>query len=73
MEHEELLAAINKEIDEAAWTKDYYPFKALQALRAVIVFHKPDRPKNAVCAACQDETLDDYPCQTIKAIQAYFP
>jgi len=32
----ELLDYINKEISEAAWTKEYYPFKSLQALRAVV-------------------------------------
>ena len=27
---------MNKEIDQAAWSTEYYPFKPLQALRAVV-------------------------------------
>ena len=60
MTHEELLAYINKEIDEAAWTKEYYPFKPLQALRAVVELHKPihhiypNGNELTECAHCND-------------------
>jgi hypothetical protein len=72
MTHDELLAYMNKEIDQAAWTKEYYPFKPLQALRAVVKLHKPqditlpngDWDQN--CSLCDGWI---YPCQTIQAIE----
>ena len=48
MTHDELLAYINKEIDQAAWTKEYYPFKSLQALRAVVEILKSNEKGNLV-------------------------
>lgn len=75
MTHDELLAYINKEIDQAAWTKEYYPFKSLQSLRAVVELHKPFDYELApdvyklVCTNCQMGAVEQYPCQTIQAIE----
>jgi len=63
MTHDELLAYMNKEIDQAAWTTEYYPFKPLQALRAVVELHKPDEFNH--CGVC-----NQYLCPTIQAIEA---
>ena len=71
MMHDELLAYINKEIDQAAWTKEYYPFKSLQSLRAVVELHKPvfndyfAYYDNEGCFACNEI----WPCYTIQVIQ----
>lgn len=70
--HKELSAYINKEIDEAAWTKEYYPFRPLQALRAVVRLHKPqeitlpDGNWGVNCAICDGFV---YPCLTIETIE----
>lgn len=82
MTHNELLAYINKEIDQAAWTKEYYPFKPLQALRAVVELHRPEwvllkvvlqgtKPDPvAICSHCSDEQWrKSYPCPTIQAVE----
>ena len=84
MTHDELLAYINKEIDQAAWTKEYYPFRPLQALRAVVELHKPDSTgkfceAHLECWGCGEwgsHTADGipcdcnaYPCSTIQAIE----
>ena len=61
MTHDELLAYINKEIDQAAWTKEYYPFRPLQALRAVVELHKPqeitlpDGSYGQNCSECDNQ------------------
>ena len=60
MTHDELLAYMNKEIDQAAWTTEYYPFKPLQALRAVVELHKmqeitlPDGSYGQNCIECDN-------------------
>ena len=60
MTHEELLAYMNKEIDQAAWTTEYYPFKPLQALRAIVELHKmqeitlPDGSYGQNCIECDN-------------------
>ena len=71
MTHDELLEEINKDIDQKPLVKDYYPLKALFALRAVVELHKPkdfaidtDFPWVG-CKEC--ERL--YPCPTIQAIE----
>ena len=64
MTHDELLAYINKEIDQAAWTQEYYPVKSLQALRAVVELHKPSLDN--YCESCGVKA--QY-CQTIQAIE----
>jgi len=81
MTHDELLAYMNKEIDQAAWTTEYYPFKSLQALRAVVELHKPMLWKNLgndtqgyFCQHCDSFSNEDayrinYPCPTIQAIE----
>lgn len=67
MTHEELLAYMNKEIDQAAWTTEYYPFKPLQALRAVVELHKPN---DDWCNECSISLVFiPYPCRTIQAIE----
>jgi hypothetical protein len=71
MTHDELLAYINKEIDQAAWVQEYYPVKTLQALRAVVELHKPSKipdwvpTKNKLMCGCAHV----YPCPTIQAIE----
>ena len=72
--HDELLAYMNKEIDQAAWTTEYYPFKPLQALRAVVELHKPFTPMSAERVLCMHCSLGSqyeviYPCPTIQAIE----
>ena len=80
MTHDELLAYINKEIDQAVWTKEYYPFKSLQALRAVVELHKPKEEdgklwcEHEVCynhiEFLERDNCDcSYPCPTIQAIE----
>ncbi len=79
MTHDELLADINKEIDQAAWTREYYPFKSLQALRAVVELHKPkieimendygQKEAFTWCIECPDGFWDEHPCPTIQAIE----
>ena len=79
MTHDELLAYMNKEINQAAWTTEYYPFKPLQALRAVVELHKPiistAYPESlGICLTCTPSSLNfyeatRYPCPTIQAIE----
>lgn len=81
MTHDELLAEINKDIDQTPLVKDYYPLKALFALRAVVELHKPfettppwEYVKYMACDACESWTTDGafylpYPCPTIQAIE----
>ena len=72
MKYEEILAYTNKEIDQAAWTREYYPFKSLQALRAVVSLHKPQEitlpngDGGSNCVSCDGFA---YPCRTIKAVE----
>ena len=72
VKYEELLAYINKEIDEAAWTKEYYPLKSLQALRSVMELHKPQEitlPNGdwgLNCVLCDGFA---YPCDTIETVE----
>jgi hypothetical protein len=68
MEHDELLAKINYDIEGNPY--DEY----MSALRAVVELHKPVEAEyfdNPVCAACSPDidTWFDYPCQTIQAIE----
>jgi len=77
MTHDELLAYINKEIDQAAWSTEYFPFKSLKALRAVVEFHAAqfeafdDNEGGTIegywCKSCDDA---EYPCPTIQTIEA---
>ena len=77
MTHGELLAHMNKEIDQAAWTKEYYPFKALQALRAVVEWHSPSKSlmtSEVGCTGCGYNSeystwYFEWPCPTIHAIE----
>jgi hypothetical protein len=63
MKHEDLILAINKDIDEAAWAQTYYPFKMLQALRSVVELHHVD-DNNTKCWHC----YLSYPCPTIEVV-----
>ncbi len=70
MTHNELIEAINKEIDQAAFVEGYYPFKLLKALRAVVELHKPDG--QGYCVECErggPTGGTQYPCPTIQAIE----
>ena len=67
MTHDELIAYLNKEIDQAAWTTEYYPFKPLQALRAVVELHQPCCDLEELCIECNPNV--PYPCPTIQAIE----
>ena len=72
MTHDELLAYINKEIDQAAWTKEYYPFKSLQALGAVVELHKPQEitlPDGSWGQNCKECDNNWGLCSTIQAIE----
>ena len=77
MTHDELLAYMNKEIDQAAWITEYYPFKPLQALRAVVELHSPSESKYSGeigCIGCgynsEYATWEfEWPCPTIQAIK----
>ena len=71
MTHDELLAYMNKEIDQAAWTKEYYPFKSLQALRAVVELHRPQEitlPDGSWGQNCKECDNNWGLCSTIKTI-----
>ena len=72
MTHDELLANINKEIDEKAFIPErYYPVRYLLALRAVVELHKPTLipdwvpTKEKLICWC----AHIYPCPTIQAIE----
>ena len=71
MTHDELLAEINKDIDQMPLVKDYYPIRALFALRAVVELHKPEPldERGDVCLTCCPDLLTLYPCPTIQAIE----
>ena len=72
MTHDELLANINKEIDEKAFIPErYYPVRYLLALRAVVELHKPNECSHGVqCIECDGmECATGYPCPTIQAIE----
>lgn len=66
--HDELLAEINKDIDQMPLVKDYYPIRALFALRAVVELH---RPAGRYCFSCIGENANGvlYPCPTIEVIE----
>ena len=70
MTHEELLAYINKDIDEGSWfmrENQYFPARSLFALRAVVELHKPvDIQGYLLCKNC---SIYNYPCETIQAIE----
>jgi hypothetical protein len=66
MEHDELLAKINYDIEGNPY--DEY----MSALRAVVELHKPQVSSfdDTECAACSSDELSViYPCPTIKAIE----
>lgn len=72
MTHDDLLAVINNDIDQASWVKDYYPLKALMSLRAVVELHKPDVQGN--CDICgwiigKPGFVRYSACPTIQAIE----
>jgi len=80
MTHEELLAYINKDIDEGSWfmrENQYFPARSLFALRAVVELHKAVPYTNYrgqqiyFCNYCMDDEINntDYPCPTIQAIE----
>jgi len=69
MTHDELLAYMNKEIDQAAWTTEYYPFKSLQALRAVAELHKPFHDSSGWWHCNECDHIGDFGCPTIRAIE----
>lgn len=75
MTHEELMAHINKEIDQAGFVDGYWPVTPLKSLRAVVELHQPKSSEYFsvdVCVACSPD-IDRwlaYPCPTIVAIQA---
>jgi len=73
MTHDELLADINKEIDEKAFVPErYYPIRYLQALRAVVELHRsqpitlPNGDWGMNCILCDGYY---YPCYTIDTIE----
>ena len=72
MTHDELLANINKEIDEKAFIPErYYPVRYLLSLRAVVELHRPVYSEHYAarnlegCSICNDW----WPCLTVEAIQ----
>lgn len=77
MTHDELLAELNKDIDQTPLVKDYYPIKALFALRAVVELHQPiwtfppgSNNSIPICLQCREGDFEaDYPCPTIQAIE----
>jgi hypothetical protein len=73
MTHEELIAYINKDIDEGAFVGaigEWFPARSLFALRAVMELHKPVKRENyldiLMCDSCEHSS---YPCSTIQAIE----
>jgi hypothetical protein len=70
--HEELLAEVNKDIDQTPLVKDYYPVRALLALRAVVELHQPmEQSETEICEECTRISLIriKYPCRTIQNIR----
>ena len=63
MTHEELLASIEKMMNhDAIFMKD--------ALRAVVELHRPDPQNRDYCEAEESWTSwNEYPCETIQAIE----
>ena len=70
MTHDELLAKI-KEYEEASRGRgDTLIFLTINALRAVVQFHKPIEGYDHLCLGCwSGEGIMSYPCPTIKAIE----
>ena len=72
MTHDELLAKVNTTALVTArlfgWVGNR---KESNALRAVIELHKPDRYSPEYCDVCwwEEHEREDYPCQTIQAIE----
>ena len=73
MTHDELLAEINKELEITHWEAWH---EGARALRAVVELHKPFQFESnpdeykAVCQHCQMGIVgDEYPCETIRAIE----
>ena len=73
MTHDELLANINKEIDEKAFIPErYYPVKYLLVLRAVVELHKPQEitlPDGYWGQNCKECDNNWGNCSTIQAIE----
>jgi hypothetical protein len=72
MTHDEFVAEVNKDIDQAPLVKDYYPVRALLALRAIVELHKPiDDSGIELCQECTriSSTRINYPCPTIRTAQ----
>ena len=69
MTHEELLAKLW--ILPADITELQHGAKAVQALRAVVELHKPNQDYPEYCDVCwwEEHEREDYPCQTIQAIE----
>jgi hypothetical protein len=71
MTHNELVAEVNKDIDQTPLVKDYYPVRALLALRAVVELHQPmEESETEICEECTriSSIRIKYPCPTIQAI-----
>lgn len=71
MTRDELLAKINKYLNDIAlgqvWTTDIF----IKALRSVVELHKPMEgwDKLEVCNECSDDQYVWLPCPTIQAIE----
>lgn len=64
MTHDELLAKIDKDLNQLMLDEHR---QEIQALRAVVELHKPrEGSLSNTCSMC--DHYGDYPCQTIQAI-----
>ena len=71
MTNDELIDEITEEIKEKSFTQGYWPIRYLQALRAVVELHKPNKIPDWV--PTEEENIcwcaHIYPCPTIQAIE----
>ena len=75
MTHDELLEVINKYHSAIESGSRWEPDCFIKALRSVVELHKPFDYELApdvyklVCTNCQMGAVEQYPCQTIQAIE----
>lgn len=63
MTHDELLAKIDKDLNQLMLDEHR---QEIQALRAIVELH---RNVDGACWECQDSIYHEYPCPTIRAIE----
>ena len=74
MTHSELIESLNYQLKSAQWdfeTNNAGWIEGVQALIAVAQLHKPNKDYPEYCDVCwwEEHERENYPCQTIQAIE----